>query len=62
MDSIYPLRFWGVAAIGPGQVGGARLARRDVVQVTCQMPEDKAAPEDFELLRAVVDTFRVDDF
>lgn len=63
VDSIYPLRFWGVAAIGPGQVGGARkLARRDVVQVTCQMPEDKAAPEDFELLRAVVDTFRVDDF
>ena len=49
-DSIYPLRFWGVAAIGPGQVGGARkLARRDVVQVTCQMPEDKAAPEDYQL-------------
>lgn len=63
VDSIYPLRFWGVAAIGPGQVGGARkLARRDVVQVTCQMPEDKAAPEDYQLLRAVVDNFRVDDF
>ena len=62
-NSIYPLRFWGVAAIGPGQVGGARkLGRRDVVMVTCQMPEDKAAPEDYELLEAVQASLRVEDF
>ena len=30
--------------------------------VTCQMPEDKAKPEDFQLLQAIVDSFRVDDF
>ena len=62
-NSMYPLHFWGVSALGPGQQGGARkLARRDVVSVVCQMPEDKAKPEDFQLLQAIVDSFRVDDF
>jgi len=28
-NSLYPLHFWGVSAVGPGQVGSARkLARR----------------------------------
>ena len=63
VESIYPLRFWGASAVGPGQIGGARkLGRRDVVSVVCQMPEDKATPEDFALLQAIVDSFRVDDF
>jgi len=30
------------------------------VTVVCQMPEDKATPQDYELLQAVVDSFRVD--
>lgn len=63
VESIYPLHFWGVSALGPGQQGGARkLGRRDVVSVVCQMPEDKATPEDYQLLKAIVDSFRVDDF
>ena len=62
-ESVYPFRFWGVSAIGPGQIGGARkLKRRDVVSVVCQMPEDKAQPGDYDLFRAIVKNFRVDDF
>ena len=50
---VYPFRFWGASAVGPGQTGGARkLGRRDVVSVVAQMPEDKAKEEDYELLRA----------
>jgi hypothetical protein len=33
---------------------------RDLVTVVCQMPEDKATPQDYELLQAVVESFRVD--
>ena len=63
VESIYPLHYWGVSALGPGQAGGSRkLGRRDVVSIVCQMPEDKATPEDYQLLQAVVDSFRVDDF
>ena len=60
-DGIYPLRFFGVAAIGPGQVGSARkLSRRDVVRVTCQVPEKNASEADYELLRAIARSFRAD--
>ena len=60
-DGIYPLRFFGVAAIGPGQVGGARkLSRRDIVKVTCQVPEKDASEADYELLRAIARSFRAE--
>jgi len=60
-DGIYPLRFFGVAAIGPGQVGGARkLSRRDIVKVTCQVPEKDASEADYELLRAISRSFRAE--
>ena len=60
-DGIYPLRFFGVAAIGPGQVGSARkLSRRDIVKVTCQVPEKDASEADYELLRAIARSFRAE--
>ena len=63
VTGVYPFRFWGVSAVGPGQTGGARkLGRRDVVSVVAQMPEDKAKEEDYELLRGVVESFRVFDY
>jgi hypothetical protein len=62
-DSIYPLRFFGVAAIGPGQTGSARkLGRRDIVKVTCQVPEKDASEFDYDLLRQIARSFRVDAF
>lgn len=62
-EGVYPFRFWGASAVGPGQTGGARkLGRRDVVSVVAQMPEDKAKEEDYELLRGVVESFRVFDY
>ena len=61
-DGVYPIRFFGVAAIGPGQVGGARkLKRRDLVKVTCQVPEKDATESDYELLRAISKSFKVDE-
>ena len=60
-DGIYPLRFFGAAAIGPGQVGSARkLSRRDIVKVTCQVPEKDASEADYELLRAIARSFRAE--
>ena len=60
-DGIYPLRFFGAAAIGPGQMGSARkLSRRDIVKVTCQVPEKNASEADYELLRAVARSFQTE--
>ena len=60
VTGVYPFRFWGVSAVGQGQTGGARkLGQRDVVSVVAQMPEDKAKESDYELLKGVVDSFRV---
>jgi hypothetical protein len=61
VESIYPLRFFGVAAIGPGQIGGARkLNRRDIVKVTCQVPEKDASESDYALLREIARSFKTD--
>ena len=60
-DSMLPLHFWGVLAIGPGPVGSARkLGRKDIITLTCQMPEDKG-PEAAALLEHIVSTFRILD-
>ena len=60
-DGIYPLRFFGAVAIGPGQMGSARkLSRRDIVKVTCQVPEKDASEADYELLRAVARSFQTE--
>ena len=60
-DGIYPLRFFGAEAIGPGQMGSARkLSRRDIVKVTCQVPEKDASEADYELLRAVARSFQTE--
>ena len=60
-ESMLPLHFWGVLALGPGPVGSARkLGRKDIITMTCQMPEDKG-PEAAALLEHLVSTFRVLD-
>ena len=60
-DGVYPLRFFEAAAIGPGQMGSARkLSRRDIVKVTCQVPEKDASEADYELLRAVARSFQTE--
>jgi len=60
-ESMLPLHFWGVVALGPGPVGSARkLGRKDLITLTCQMPEDKG-PEAAALLERIVSTFRVLD-
>ena len=60
-ESMLPLHFWGVLALGPGPVGSARkLGRKDIITMTCQMPEDKG-PEAAALLEHLVSTFKVLD-
>lgn len=60
-ESMLPLHFWGVIALGPGPVGSARkLGRKDLIALTCQMPEDKG-PEAAALLEHIVTTFRILD-
>jgi len=60
-ESMLPLHFWGVVALGPGPVGSARkLGRKDLITLTCQMPEDKG-PEAAALLERIVSTFRILD-
>ena len=60
-DSMLPLHFWGVIALGPGPVGSARkLGRKDIIALTSQMPEDKG-PEAAALLEHIVSTFKILD-
>jgi len=60
-NSMLPLHFWGVIGLGPGPVGSARkLGRKDLITLTCQMPEEKG-PEAAALLEYIISTFQVLD-
>lgn len=60
-DSMLALHFWGVVALGPGPVGsGRKLGRKDIISLTCQMPDDKG-PEAAALLEHIVTTFKILD-
>jgi len=59
--SMLALHFWGVVALGPGPVGsGRKLGRKDIISLTCQMPDDKG-PEAAALLEHIVTTFKILD-